>query len=295
MALPIIKLGSQGSAVKLCQERLIRWGYVVKPDKDFGPKTDNAVEQFQAAHALKPDGIVGPQTWNALMVETMAPEPVDLMQEQRDWLVSQIPSTTPPIVKRVLTLACQDLGKREDPDGSNDGPEIHSLVKGYNQYWWVFPNDSTREQKLQAAKARGYPLESEVVAPMAWCGMCISNWIRQGLDLPYWDYKAGYATPLTGHPFKKFFGGPGPVEDWARSLSRWETDTSKTLPAGACFTISRSQSGSDPSSSPKAGHIGMVLCDLGDGTIRTIEGNVSNKVDSYTRKKADLRGWCTWW
>lgn len=52
------KLGSTGEAVKLIQRRL---GLV--DDGNFGPVTNRAVMQFQAAKGLTIDGIVGRMTW----------------------------------------------------------------------------------------------------------------------------------------------------------------------------------------------------------------------------------------
>ncbi|MGH3995280.1 MAG: peptidoglycan-binding domain-containing protein, partial [Pseudonocardiaceae bacterium] len=59
--------GSSGQAVKAVQVILSR---IVVPtvavDGIFGPKTENAVQGFQADNGLKQDGIVGPQTWREL-------------------------------------------------------------------------------------------------------------------------------------------------------------------------------------------------------------------------------------
>jgi hypothetical protein len=291
MALPTLRQGTTGKAVEYLQERLDAHGFHLKVDGDFGAKTDAAVDQFQASRGLTVDGIVGSRTWDALLVESSVTPPSDLVLDEKDRLKSLIPTDTPAQVRTAIECGINDLGLKEIPNGSNEGPEIKHLVMHYNQYWWVLKDGAD----TAAVKARGYPLESECIGAMAWCGMAVSNWIREGLGLPYWDYKSGYGTKLAGHPFEQFFGGPVPVEKWAQSRGTWVSDTSEPCPAGACFTISRSTSGSDPSSDPKAGHIGMVICDHGDGTIETIEGNVSNKVDSYTRKKKDLRGWTSWW
>ena len=56
-----IKLGSKGESVKQLQGIL---GLTV--DGNFGPKTENAVKNFQKKHNLTEDGIVGPKTWQAL-------------------------------------------------------------------------------------------------------------------------------------------------------------------------------------------------------------------------------------
>jgi hypothetical protein len=61
-AMPILKEGSKGSAVKILQKQL---GGLVA-DGDFGPATKKAVIAFQTKHGLKAEGVVGPATWNAL-------------------------------------------------------------------------------------------------------------------------------------------------------------------------------------------------------------------------------------
>jgi len=59
---PTLRRGSRGSHVFDLQRRLS-----VLADGIFGPMTDAAVRDFQAAHELRPDGIVGPLTWGALL------------------------------------------------------------------------------------------------------------------------------------------------------------------------------------------------------------------------------------
>ncbi len=56
-----------GKQVKILQGALNALGFSVgKPDGDYGPKTQSAVEQFQSSKGLTADGIVGPATLNAL-------------------------------------------------------------------------------------------------------------------------------------------------------------------------------------------------------------------------------------
>jgi hypothetical protein len=55
--------GDTGSQVKLLQESLISLGYTLgKPDGDYGPATQIAVEKFQVAKGIAEDGVVGPET-----------------------------------------------------------------------------------------------------------------------------------------------------------------------------------------------------------------------------------------
>lgn len=66
-SLPTLRKGSKGDDVKLLQEILNSYGYSLKVDGDFGPRTEDAVKKFQKSHGLKVDGIVGPKTWDALL------------------------------------------------------------------------------------------------------------------------------------------------------------------------------------------------------------------------------------
>ena len=64
----ILRKGDKGKAVREIQGLLnSRAGkLVLKPDGDFGGKTETAVKEFQTKMKFKVDGIVGPKTWDAL-------------------------------------------------------------------------------------------------------------------------------------------------------------------------------------------------------------------------------------
>jgi hypothetical protein len=89
-------------------------------------------------------------------------------------------------------------------------------------------------------------------------------------------------------------GGASQLEKWGKENGHWVEET-KEAPAASIFAMARGGSSSDPAQTAKAGHVGMVICDNGNGTITTIEGNVSNGVRSHVRKKKDLHGFITWW
>jgi peptidoglycan hydrolase-like protein with peptidoglycan-binding domain len=62
-------VGHPGSNdVHTVQYLLRHHGSGVVVDGIFGPRTENAVGEFQGARGLVVDGIVGPQTWRALIV-----------------------------------------------------------------------------------------------------------------------------------------------------------------------------------------------------------------------------------
>lgn len=69
----ILRKGDKGKAVREIQGLLnSRSGkLVVKPDGDFGGKTETMVKEFQAKMKFKTDGIVGPKTWDALHNEAL--------------------------------------------------------------------------------------------------------------------------------------------------------------------------------------------------------------------------------
>jgi peptidoglycan hydrolase-like protein with peptidoglycan-binding domain len=67
--LPLVNENDSGPAVRAVQYLLSeKFGYnSVAVDGDFGPITDDAVRDFQAAYDLTVDGLVGAETWQALI------------------------------------------------------------------------------------------------------------------------------------------------------------------------------------------------------------------------------------
>ena len=65
---PVLRLGSNGSAVKTLQQRLIALHYfdVAAADGVFGQGTYHAVVAFQKVQGLTRDGVAGPATWAKL-------------------------------------------------------------------------------------------------------------------------------------------------------------------------------------------------------------------------------------
>ncbi|MCO5059658.1 MAG: N-acetylmuramidase domain-containing protein [Rhizobiaceae bacterium] len=62
----MLRLGSSGARVRELQHLLVRAGYSLKVDGDYGPATHDAVRAFQERNGLEVDGVAGPLTVAAL-------------------------------------------------------------------------------------------------------------------------------------------------------------------------------------------------------------------------------------
>lgn len=68
---PVLKrndAATQNEDVRYLQRLLNANGYSVNTDGGFGPKTEQAVINFQNSKRIKADGIVGPLTWKQFAV-----------------------------------------------------------------------------------------------------------------------------------------------------------------------------------------------------------------------------------
>lgn len=65
------RIGDQGTAVAEIQGQLVRLGYDVSADGDFGPATAEAVKAFQTSKGMAVDGQVGQDTYTALLGKSM--------------------------------------------------------------------------------------------------------------------------------------------------------------------------------------------------------------------------------
>ena len=257
----IVKRGSKGAAVRLLQKRLNANGFSAGAvDGIFGKGTEHAVQQYQQAHNLEVDGIVGPVTWTLLMAGEPFPTPEDVLQEQKDSLLLKAGDTEG---LRVIRYAVEKLGLKEIPNGSNAGPEIDHIVQGYWAHWRIDPT------------GREMP---------PWCAIFVSHCMRFGLGVDDWK----------DIPFGNWFGGCRQIQKWAIKNDCFEEAMSgRTVETGEVFLLGN-RSGSDPSSSPRAGHTGFDVCDDGDYVI-TNEGNTSNAVKALRRKKSKMVGFVRWW
>ncbi|HSJ12995.1 MAG TPA: peptidoglycan-binding protein [Longimicrobiales bacterium] len=94
---PLIRLGDRGPAVEELHRRL----RIAEPGQDgfghFGPRTEAAVRDYQAAHGLEIDGRVGRQTWTALLTEQPEVPPGEAGPVKRQ--VTGHPVAPPPVAE----------------------------------------------------------------------------------------------------------------------------------------------------------------------------------------------------
>lgn len=70
----MLRIGSSGRRVRELQALLLKAGYGIKVDGDFGPSTKAALRGFQEQNRLTVDGVYGPETARLLLEKTRADE-----------------------------------------------------------------------------------------------------------------------------------------------------------------------------------------------------------------------------
>jgi hypothetical protein len=93
----------------------------LKVDGDFGINTEKAVKLFQLnftdsdGQPLRVDGVIGAATWASLFGNETVPEATD--------------AGLSPFLRQVLSVAASQVGVRENPVGSNRGPEVDRYLR----------------------------------------------------------------------------------------------------------------------------------------------------------------------
>lgn len=126
-----LRLGARGDLVGEVHQLLIEQGFSIAPadlaSEYYGASTVAAVRAFQERHQLKPvDGIVGPRTLGGLR----APILEQTRSTAPGWRFD--PKKVRPQVLPALLEAVHDLGHREVPPGSNDGPDLKKYKITFN-------------------------------------------------------------------------------------------------------------------------------------------------------------------
>jgi uncharacterized protein (TIGR02594 family) len=102
--------------VQALQRDLVRWGYALVPDGQFGPQTEAAVKHFQRKKGLDDDGVVGPRTWAAL--EGNATSVGSGFNFKPPPSVEPAPAAPPPVLSapggpRWMEIAKKEVGQHE--------------------------------------------------------------------------------------------------------------------------------------------------------------------------------------
>lgn len=87
---PVQQLNSAGENVRSVQYLLNAHGSNLTVDGSFGPITQDAVQQFQAANNLQVDGNVGNQTWPVLIISVQANSTGPAVEAVQSQIVSRV-------------------------------------------------------------------------------------------------------------------------------------------------------------------------------------------------------------
>ncbi|GAA4237778.1 hypothetical protein GCM10022254_50980 [Actinomadura meridiana] len=151
----------------------------------------------------------------------------------------------------VIDLAEKQVGVKEGRGG----------MTKYHK-WYV----STPHAKQTADRDGGFPVADYKGAQ--WCNMFVS-WLgaQTGVENMGWDaYTVKHAT-------------------WFKDTDRWGK---KAKPGAVVFFDWKNGSSGDIGD---IDHVGLVVKDNGNGTIRTVEGNTDNAVKEKTRDKSEVVGY----
>lgn len=145
----MLRLGSKGARVRELQHLLMRGGYALKVDGDFGPATHDAVRQFQQDAGLEVDGVAGPETIRQLDIfrQGAADQPGELrateVQEVRDGLAGGVGGgVTVEVARQQIETAADRLAYMSGVEWLSTGLGVIAavLVVGglaYAAYgWW---------------------------------------------------------------------------------------------------------------------------------------------------------------
>ena len=205
-----MRRGARGVEVGGLQQALLEAGETINAHelsfREFGPSTEAAVLEFQRravdarGAALAVDGVAGPKTLAALKGHA-PPHVAD------GWLY--LPPSDP-AARAACDAAVGDLGLRERPDGSNDGPDLTKF------------------------KTRGRP----------WCALAVSTWLGAAPGGCPWGVLPAVVSIVTwgrGHGRILADDQParaGDVVCWLRAGGRGHTGlVVGTTPSGDLCTI----------------------------------------------------------
>ncbi len=268
---PTLGLGYEGPDLRALQERLRAMGApITSCNGCYTEDTAGAVRWLQQRQGLHVTGELDARTRGQLLGAQAIELPDALAETEQRRLrellergLPSLPKDAQAKVRAVLTEAITWVGRREIPKGSNGGPQI----------------DPITADTVPAGKARP-----------PWCALAIMHWMKVGLGCARWQ-----DTPIGWRNASSLaFGKWG--EDHGRLLP-----ASGPAPVGSIFVMYREGSGSDAGKRAAGagrweglGHTGMVVADLGDAVV-TVDGNVSDRCWSMTRKKSTLQGFVIWW
>jgi hypothetical protein len=189
--MPTLKQGSSGPDVKALQQRLSDLGFDPNGiDGIFGPGTDKAVREFQAANGLEVDGEVGPQTRAALQLDAQTDADTNVPStgtvSKVLWVVNY--NNLNQFVQRAQAAKVTAVAIRTDNDIAQALGPFHAA--GMEVYGWRWPSAQPAGAMAEANRA--------------------ANFLTQGMD--------GYFADPEGEPGKPFDWNKAGLADLAEQF-----------------------------------------------------------------------------
>jgi hypothetical protein len=276
----LLRRGDKGAMVRLLQERLNYHGSYLGIDGEFGLKTERVLRDFQFSWNLLVDGVCGDRTWGCLLQQKgLNQGSVRLRRKIPHLMVEALRERGgSELGLGLCEAALMDVGKEENPWGSNKGDKIAHLVQGTR---------ITGEVECEYSEyKRHWGISGTTFFP-PWCAIAVSGWLAELYE----------ATSWSEIPFGNWFGGVTQTMKWGDKYGALRRDVGECS-AGELFVMPRAGSKSDGDEEDgvrnvRGGHIGIVLWDDGE-SVQTVEGNTQNGVRSRSRKKDTLWGIVDW-
>lgn len=175
---PTLQRGDRSQWVIELQQALTRHGFAVTDDGDFGPVTEAAVRDFQAAYGLTVDGVVGSATWEALGSQSITTTSV-----------SPTNASTSTTVPGSLVLAADGLGAIKFGDPTDEVLVALTAAFGPPDEQWR-PNNPAGLEHIWRQDSHDERLRVSTGTSTEFCGT--DGYRDDGVDHFYaWTYHGG--------------------------------------------------------------------------------------------------------
>lgn len=251
--------GDQGEAVQILQLRLAELGHgELQGTGYFGDRTAASLGSFQRENGLPVRPVIDAETWRNLFLASSA--------------------LTPPEIVSVLAI---DLAQEAERQIARLPEAARASVRAVLEV--AIASYGVREKP--AGSHRGPEVDALVgTRGWAWSALAVSQWLYRGLGARTWAET----------PFGMELASANSIRALAAAQERFLDP--EDVPPGAILIQDQSgESAGRPDLPFERGHAGLVLADLGDGSVQALEGDCQHAVRVVRRQKDEVVGFVRWW